>query len=435
MNPTTIALITIVSALPAAFTLPVHGVPREGDDQVVQLTPLPTGAMKKIGYYMPMRLELSEQKPDGLKKSPEHLQHASYGTLHFGAAVDKDTGAPPVIVIVDEPADGEPHLYADVNHNGDLTDDPVPEWKANPENQLCAGNVSVELGSKEHPFPASLSMYRFDRTSDRGKGPQNLLLYYRDYAYEGSITLGGKSYKAMLVDERCAGDFRGSAPAEGEEAGGSGVQLLIDVNNTDHFDSRGESFDVRQPFNIGGTTYEITGMAADGSQFKIIKSQKTVQEIPTPPDHRVGKKITAFEAKTMDGKPLRFPEDFKGKIVLLDFWATWCGPCMKEMPNVVAAYEKFKSQGMEILGVTLDNEDAVEKINSTMEKAKMTWPQVYDGKGWKAAVAELYNIHAIPAAFLVDGDTGEILAGSGSLRGEKLAETIGKSIEKKSKSG
>jgi thiol-disulfide isomerase/thioredoxin len=250
----------------------------------------------------------------------------------------------------------------------------------------------------------------------------------------------------MLVDRMATGDFRGkraddknaAADKAGKEdddenAAPSGIALFVDVNGSGKFDVRGEDFDIAKPFNIGGTTYEIEGMKPDGSEFKIVKSSKTVAEIPTPPDHRVGHKITPFEAQNMDGKTVNFPGDYKGKVVMLDFWATWCGPCMKEVPGLVETYKNYHAKGFEVLGVTLDNADATDKINDVTKKREMSWPQIYDGKGWKARIADLYVIRGIPSAFLVDGDSGEIIATGGSLRGGDLDGTIKDALEKKVK--
>ena len=128
---------------------------------------------------------------------------------------------------------------------------------------------------------------------------------------------------------------------------------------------------------------------------------------------------------------MKFPGKYKGKLVLLDFWATWCGPCREELPNLTAAYKKFHGQGFEVLGVSLDQAKAEEKLAKFTKDNEMPWPQVYDGKFWSAAVAKQYGIESIPSAFLVDGETGEIVATGDRLRGTALAGTLEKALGKK----
>jgi len=133
---------------------------------------------------------------------------------------------------------------------------------------------------------------------------------------------------------------------------------------------------------------------------------------------RVGVEFPDFQVKDIDGKPLSVSQ-FKNKIVLVDFWASWCGPCEGEMPHVVSAYEKYHSQGFEIIGISLDNNrDSFLKF---MKKYGMTWPQYFDGKGWQNDLASQYAVNSIPATFLL-GPEGKIIAKN--LRGAALEDAV-----------
>lgn len=110
-------------------------------------------------------------------------------------------------------------------------------------------------------------------------------------------------------------------------------------------------------------------------------------------------------------------ETLKGKVVLIDFWATWCGPCVKEVPNVVAAYEKLHDKGFEIVGISLDQDRAA--LMKFTKDHKMTWPQYFDGKGWDNMIAKRFHIQAIPAMWLLDKE-GKLA--STNVRGNLEAE-------------
>jgi thiol-disulfide isomerase/thioredoxin len=136
----------------------------------------------------------------------------------------------------------------------------------------------------------------------------------------------------------------------------------------------------------------------------------------------VGQRFPDFNESDVSGSPLSV-SGARGKVTLVDFWATWCGPCCREMPNVIAAYQKYHSSGFDVIGVSLDQDQA--RLTSYTASQGMPWPQYFDGLGWDNKLAKQYGVESIPMNYLLDRNG--IILGKG-LRGEYLDAAVSAAV-------
>ncbi|MCA5003640.1 AhpC/TSA family protein [Sphingobacterium sp. WQ 366] len=139
----------------------------------------------------------------------------------------------------------------------------------------------------------------------------------------------------------------------------------------------------------------------------------------------VGNQMPDFSLPNHEGKEVKWNE-FKGKYVLIDFWASWCGPCLREMPNIVKLYEECKDKNFEIIGITVD--DNKDKWLKAIKENNMTWTQLGDMKAWDSHIVKLCNVSAVPYTVLID-PTGKVIALD--LRGEELIKKVKELVTKK----
>ena len=138
----------------------------------------------------------------------------------------------------------------------------------------------------------------------------------------------------------------------------------------------------------------------------------------------VGEALPDFSsAVDLDGKPISLA-DYRGKVVLLDFWAVWCGPCLGEIPRIRAVYEKYHDKGFEVIGVSLDEDEAA--LRAYIKAHEMPWRHIFDGQKWSGDLVQQYGVRSIPAPFLIDRE-GKVI--SVKARGSLLDELVTAEIE------
>lgn len=153
-------------------------------------------------------------------------------------------------------------------------------------------------------------------------------------------------------------------------------------------------------------------------KIKEVKQLKSAVSKPTASVVKVGSPAPDFKAKSPEGKEVSLKESL-GKITIIDFWASWCGPCRAENPSVVALYNEFHTKGLNIVGVSLD--EKADKWKEAIAKDKITWTQISNLKGWEDPIAKQYNVTEIPSTYILD-EKGVVIAVN--LRGDELKKKI-----------
>lgn len=185
-----------------------------------------------------------------------------------------------------------------------------------------------------------------------------------------------------------------------------------------------------EPAKLSGTLVRLqkdfpthTGLQALITRYKEATTPKTTGTDPQKGNAAPGMMAPDFTMNDTEGKQFSLAS-LKGKYILIDFWASWCGPCRQENPNVVAAYNKYKNKNFTVLGVSLDEDKAA--WLAAIKKDNLTWKHVSELKGWDTKVTSLYNFDAIPFNVLID-PTGKVIANN--LRENVLLNTLAETLK------
>jgi thiol-disulfide isomerase/thioredoxin len=322
-----------------------------------------------------------------------------YGVLRLGTATENRH-----LVALDEPDGGKPRIYIDDKGDGDLNSAGPRDW-----DRIAGGNFSLNNITFDVRYPTCTipSKYNLFRKKDR---QPDLLFYYRASSREGAVILDGLTYKVLVQDDNSDGRYD-------DLQNGS---LIIDLNRDGNLEGDPDSaeyFRLNDPFNMGGKVWKVASISADGLSIVL---QRSNTRVPVKPYLTPGNPAPAFTAELLGGGVFDLKaEAARSKYVLVDFWASWCGPCRAEFPTMRRIYARYKNYGLKVVGVTLDSDES--KATDAAKKASLTYSHVFDGKGWNNAVAQLYRVRGIPQVYLLDSRLNIVAK---NLRGAELEKRL-----------
>lgn len=299
-------------------------------------------------------------------------------------------------------------VIVDVNNDEDLTNDPVlpysvapasaaPEGTAVQKHEYVDVNATVEYCDSSKKTISRKVPLRF---SKRSIGDWQTYAYSIRQVKSGRLSLDGKEYRVVLTDSGL--DFD------------AGSELVIDADGNSRLDGGDFSARLYQPFSFEGASYEAAKIDPEGGYLILEKVDIPVVQMGFPaPD---------FETTTLDSKRFKLSE-CRGRFVLIDFWATWCGPCVGETPFLKEAYEQYRKKGLDMVAIAI--QDDPKKVEAYARENKLDWTQICHKSD---EIMKLYQVSAIPAAFLINPE-GVLVSQGAQLSGENLKSTLAKHLK------
>jgi thiol-disulfide isomerase/thioredoxin len=402
-----------------------------------KLTQDPQGAEKaRVGYF-PMRVALSLEKPKEIKKEPTYRTAPKYATIQVGNG-PKST----FVIALDEPKEADWKIYIDLNRNGDLTDEGDGAWAKKNTNEKTG---RVMYGVSNYLFRASYGDAKREKSSaDYGISfyrfaDLDFLLMYRTAARTGTLEALGKNYKVTLMENDADGLYDKPIDDDGKPLRGKQetrpVWLILEEDTAPQQGQparRPRLLNASAPFAWEGKVYEAQ-IAPDGSTLKLVPTKRAAYA-PKAPERPplLAKGVTApdFTADKWGGGTLKL-SDYRGKVVILDFWATWCGPCMKSMPHLEKVYKGLSGQEVVVLALCVsDTRSAYEKwVPDNKEKYTFQFafdPAERDPK--KSISSNLFKVSGIPTTYIIDKEGKVVEAVVGYDENDRRIEAVLKTM-------
>jgi thiol-disulfide isomerase/thioredoxin len=398
-----VSAVCVLHATASASTLGSFNAKQKGPEGVysTQLKLDPTlldfaGEHRLNEMYMPSSVELSSNKPQGITKEPLYRTNPQYGVIILGNGPHAAH-----LFAIDAPKGETAKIYVDIVGNGDLLTggsgdwasakvrDGITDYQTTVLFRVSYGNAKKESNHQTY----GLNLYWADGRSR--------LNYYRAGVPVGQITVNGEKYDVKIIDQNNEALF--NLPYQVDSHPTKPTYLCLD----------GGRFDARGTFSFGGMNY-MAMISPDGTRLTLKATSKSIAppQVTAQKEPELlapGTEAPDFEVPAWGGNSLRL-SSLKGQIVILDFWATWCGPCKASLPHVEKIHEKYSNQNVHVLALNVfDDKQAYDQW--VPANKQYTFQFAYDPAGRDASsiAKSKYMVSGIPTTYIIDRD-GKIAA-------------------------
>jgi thiol-disulfide isomerase/thioredoxin len=392
---------------------------------LVGAAPAPAGDAEYLGKLEPELVAYTEDMDQVIFKPFGDLSKIKFATpLESGVTVTAGRLFHPpqdksviLSLLVEPEDDSEPYLYADLDQDNVMADNERFPLKQGEDDSPYILEATLRLPLKTSLFqsyPVVVQYFKNVRWDDMSEG-ERMVLQSKDAFARGQVDINGRKTMVQYGFDPKTKKVSVSNGSFGVDVDGDG-QIVVDRFSPEFADAREETVIFRVGENYVSTR-----------RIDLEKNQIVMRSHPASDYKRVevmiGSEVPDFAFTDFNGKKRKLSE-FRGKYVLLDFWAAWCPPCRRELPYQKAAYSRFQARGFEILG--MNNDDDPAPIKEWLKKSGIAWPQATMTSIRDVEIR--YRIHLFPTSLLIGPDGKVVLLEQGKMRGPDLLKTLDKML-------